>query len=121
MDCSNPFVMGIDEREWDGKGYPLWRPYGDGEMEFADPDWDVWDAEGKHTRVRGPREFRHTLSTLVNGMTRHGFVILNLWEERGTDPGAAPGTWEHYKRVAPPWLYFWARYQPDVYAAGAPS
>src|SRR5512141_832689 len=27
MSCSNPFVMAIDERDWDGKGYPLSRPY----------------------------------------------------------------------------------------------
>ena len=28
---SNPFVVGIDEREWDGRAYPLNRPYRDGE------------------------------------------------------------------------------------------
>jgi SAM-dependent methyltransferase len=114
MECANPFSVAVDERNWDGKGYPLSLPYVDGEIEFADPDWEIWHADGTRQRVPGPREFRHTLSTLVNGLARHGFVITGLWEERGTDPNAAPGTWEHFKRIAPPWLTFWTRYRPDV-------
>jgi len=113
---TNPFVMGLDERDWDGNGYPLNRPYADGEVRFEDPHWDVWQVDGSVTRVVGPREFRHTLSTLINGLVEHGFVILGAWEDTSADPGADPGTWEHFRRIAPPWITFWARYRPDAFA-----
>jgi SAM-dependent methyltransferase len=117
MSCSNPFVMGIDERDWNGEAYPLNRPYVDGgELEFEDPYWEVWDDDGSSVRVKGPKEFRHTLSTLVNGLIECGFVLLGLWEEESGDPQAEPGTWEHFTAIAPPYLAFWARYRPDVCA-----
>jgi hypothetical protein len=64
--------------------------------------------------VRGPRECRHTLSTVINGLVQHGFVILGAWEDAGGDLDAKPGTWEHFTSIAPPWLSFWARYRPEV-------
>jgi SAM-dependent methyltransferase len=115
VDCPNPLVIGIDERDWDGKGYPLSLPYVDGaEVVSADTRWDVWDEEGNCRMIEGPREFRHTLSTLVNGLVGHGFVILGLWEELCEDTDAPPGTWEHFKRIVPPGFSLWAAYRPDV-------
>ena len=112
VSCMNPFVHGLDERYWDGKGYPLWRPYVDGaEVIDADPDWDVWQTDGTVKRVAGPHEFRHTLSGMVNGLVRHGFNILGLWEAPRGDANAQPGTWQHYIAIAPPWLTFWTRLQ----------
>ncbi|HEY3341146.1 MAG TPA: class I SAM-dependent methyltransferase [Anaerolineae bacterium] len=109
--CMNPFVHGLDERHWDGHGYPLWRPYIDGDEVIDKSPWDVWQTDGSVQRVAGPHEFRHTLSGLVNGLVRHGFNILGLWEEPAGDPNAQPGTWQHYKAIAPPWLVFWTRLQ----------
>lgn len=114
LDCPNPFAAGIDERDWDGKGYPLSLPYVDGaEVLSADSRWEVWDEEGNCRMVEGPREFRHTLSTLVNGLVINGFVILGLWEDVGEDEAAPPGTWEHFKRFAPSFS-LWAARRPEA-------
>ena len=57
---------------------------------------------------RAPREFRHTLSTLINGLAQRGFVLLGLWEghrrrsERRTRHLGAMNS------IAPPFLGFWA-------------
>ena len=61
-----------------------------------------------------PREYRHTLSTLVSGLIERGFVIRHLSDSTdfSPDPNATPGTWEHFTAIAPPWLTFWALYQP---------
>jgi SAM-dependent methyltransferase len=112
----NPFVTGIDETDWTGTAYPLKQPYVDGgELTFSDPHWDVYAEDGSCTRVVGPREFRHALSTMVNGLVDLGFVILGLREELSADPSAEPGTWEHFKSIAPPWLTIWAAYRPYVF------
>ena len=115
VDCPNPFVAGVDERDWNGEAYPLKLPYVDGaEVVCADNRWEVRDREGNRRMVEGPKEFRHALSTLVNGLAGSGFVILGLWEDLGVDADAAPGTWEHFKRIAPPGFSLWAAYRPDV-------
>ncbi|HEX6386575.1 MAG TPA: hypothetical protein VF177_18035, partial [Anaerolineae bacterium] len=90
--------------------------YVDGEVTFADPHWTIAADDGKQHQVVGPREFRHTLSTLVNGLVARGFVLLGLWEgPPGGDMNAKPGTWEHFIAVVPPWLTFWARLRPEVF------
>jgi SAM-dependent methyltransferase len=114
LECANPFVFGLDEADWLDTGYGLKRPYLDGaEVEFTNPDWEIHAEDGTITHVKGPREFRHTLSTVVNGLISRGFSILGVWEETGDQLDAAPGTWEHLKLIAPPWLTFWAVYQPN--------
>lgn len=113
--CHNPFVMGVDERDWDGRCYPLNRPYVDGaEVGYEDSRWTVWDRRGNTRMVEGPKEFRHTLSTMVNGLARSGFVIRGLWEDETEDPDAAPGTWDHFKLIAPAGLTIWCALRPDV-------
>ena len=114
MSCNNPFSAGLDERDWNGQGYLLKGRYLDGEIEFADPYWEIGYDDGTSTRVQGPREFRHTLSTLINGMAQRGFILLGVWEDTSSDPNAEPGTWEHMKSIAPPYLEFWACLRPDV-------
>lgn len=118
VDCANPFVGGIDERDWNGEAYPLSLPYVDGaETTPADPFWEVWDEDGNCRKVRGPREFRHTLSTVVNGLVERGFLILGLWEELNAQPDAPPGTWEHFKLIVPPAFQIWAALRPDLLPA----
>ncbi len=104
----NPFTSGIDETDWTGEGYALKELYVDGEVHFDDPDWEFEDAEGTVRRVPGPREFKHTLSTVVNGLIQRGFTLLGLWEDEMGNSEAAPGTWEHLKACAPHDLTLWA-------------
>jgi ubiquinone/menaquinone biosynthesis C-methylase UbiE len=109
IEFMNPFTGGIDERDWSGAGYPLRRRYGDGEMRWTDDAWDVEQADGSTLRVTGPREFSHTLSTFINTLVANALHIVGFWEVQTLDPDAAPGTWEHYKAIAPPWLTIYCR------------
>ena len=128
MNCWNPFAHGMDQDSWNGTGYLVTQPYVEGREIDMQPFWDVspWDRptpggeepqkaqESPSTiRIRGPREFRHVLETLVNGMIRRGFALQGLWEQDGGSLDATPGTWEHFKAYAPPWLTIWARLSGD--------
>lgn len=113
--CANPFFLGLTERDWDGQGYPLKHPYLDGaELTYEDQEW-VYD-RGSSAPIQRPREFRHTLSTLINGLVEQGFVVLHVSDYSNFHPdrSAEPGTWDHFVSVAPPWLSFWATLRPDV-------
>ncbi|HEX2906865.1 MAG TPA: class I SAM-dependent methyltransferase [Phototrophicaceae bacterium] len=114
MQWSNPFLAGTDERYWSGDGYTLKHRYADSEIVDPDPYWDVHAEDGTHQRVAGPREFNHTLSTVINGLIGRSFALLGIWEapRLAADSTPEPGTWEHYLTIAPPWLTLWARYQP---------
>jgi SAM-dependent methyltransferase len=111
----NPFLNGLGEEDWNGKGYVMKRPYIDGaEILFEDTHWDVGEQ-----RVEGPREFNHSLSTLVNTLVKHDFVVRGLWEDAESskaDLNAAPGSWEHFIAIAPPFMIIVATYQPEILA-----
>lgn len=119
LQFANPFVHSINPRSWDGDGYPLRQPYLDGEPIQSEDE--VWvfrrgDAAGGETGsppIPGPREYRHTLSTIVNGLAEHGFTIRRLEDEVSIypDPEAEPGTWDHFVSIAPPWLIVWCSYE----------
>lgn len=113
LNCTNPFVHDVWE-EWNGSGYSINKPYKDGEIHRKDHYWDVEDENGEVVRVKGPREFRHTLGTLVNGMIECRFILLGIWEENHGDPKEPPGSWEHFTSFAPPWFTFWAEYSPQI-------
>lgn len=118
----NPFFAELDDASWNGKGYLLGGRYVDGEIDFShQPFWDVEDEQGVVRKVPAPREFRHTLRTMVNGLVARGFLLLGTWEERAREPDPPPGDWEHVKLVAPPWLTFWAMYHPEVMERRFPS
>jgi SAM-dependent methyltransferase len=105
---TNPFVHGSMDSAWD-EGYRINLPYVDGaEVTAADPCWDFEDGEGNRRRVAGPREFRHALGPLVNGLIARGFLILGLWEDMTGDAAAEPGSWAHFNAFMPPWLTIWA-------------
>jgi SAM-dependent methyltransferase len=113
LETWNPLAMGLDADAWDGSAYPLKLPYEDGaEVLWPDPHWDFEDADGSPRRIEGPREFRHSLSTLVNGVLRRDLTLLGLWERPAGDSAAQPGTWKHFERFAPPWLTLWAKAAP---------
>ena len=112
----NPYLAAVDEDAWDGQAYPLKAAYVDGQdISEIFPHWDVDSGDGVLKKIKSPREFRHALSTVINGLVGHGFVILGLWEERTQDPDAQPGTWEHFKHFAPPYLTIWSAYRPEVF------
>jgi len=116
LKCWGPHSHGASEVEWTGKGYVVSQPYRDGPVDWADEHWDVKGPDGVDRRVLGPHEFRHTLTTLINGMCDCGFRILRVAElSDGAEPGATPepGTWEHFGTVLPQWLVFWARWEPS--------
>lgn len=115
FNCANPFSVGVSERDWNGEGYTLRHPYVDGaEVTYEDQTW-VYDRGRPGARIPPPREYRHTLSTLVGGLTEQGFAVLHISDRFGFDPEpeAEPGTWDHFVSVAPPWLSFWAAYRPE--------
>ena len=116
LSFTNPFTQGTWNSKWDGKGYPIWLPYVEGvEIVDDDPYWDIEDGPEGPRRVRGPREFRHTLSAIVNTLVGLGFVILGIWEEDDGDPNAEPGSWPHFKAIAAPWLSLWAIFRPEAF------
>jgi SAM-dependent methyltransferase len=111
FNCANPFTLGLQASDWDGWGYPLRYPYVEGgAITSPDAPW-VFRGETPREPIIGSREYRHALSTLMNGLIAAGFTLTRLEEEYlGTpDPHAEPGTTEHFTAVAPPWLRFWAR------------
>lgn len=112
LSCANPFVAGLTERDWNGDGYTLRRPYVDGaDLTYPDQPW----VHAAGSAVPSPREFRHTLSTLVNGLVDAGFRLEHLDDVSDGSPSASaePGSWDHFTAVAPPWLTFWAMRSSD--------
>lgn len=112
---ANPFVAGIGTRDWTGAGYLLRHRYADGaEVRYDDEEW-VYDRAAAAAPILGPREYRHTLATLVNGLSETGFVIRKLVETVTTEDDPPPGTWAHLQSVVPPWLTWWTVYRPEVW------
>lgn len=108
--CANPFVMGLSTRDWDGRGYSLRKPYVEGAaVEGVDEEW-VYEREGR-AKISPPVEYRHGLSTLVEGLFENGFQIERVSEDESVrpEPSAEPGTWLHFLHYARPWLTFLAR------------
>ena len=95
---------------WQDKGYPIWQRYKDGyPIKTADPNWNFSNRKGEMLKIESPQEYRHTLATVMNGLISRGFEILVLKEEIGDNYDSTPGSWEHYKSCAPPWLYLFSQ------------
>lgn len=94
------------EELWQGKGYPVWQPYKDGHpIQTVDPHWHFWNANDEQVKVESPQEYRHTMSTILNGLISRNFEVVNFMEEAGINYDGRPGTWEHYTSCMPPWIY----------------
>jgi SAM-dependent methyltransferase len=109
---ANPFACGMGPRDWNGEGYVVRRPYVEGaEITYQDEAW-----VGSGQANPGPREYRHTLSRILNGLADDKFVVLKVseWPGHQPDPEAPPGEWEHFTAYLPPWLSLWALYRPDL-------
>ncbi|MEM6770179.1 MAG: hypothetical protein AAF597_06310, partial [Bacteroidota bacterium] len=100
------------EELWEERGYPIWQPYQDGyAIKTVDGHWNFTDQNGAPVRIASPQEYRHTMSTVLNGLLGRGLEIMSYQEETGNDFAAAPGTWEHYTSCLPPWIYLLCRKQ----------
>jgi SAM-dependent methyltransferase len=98
FNCANPFYSDLSEKDWNGNGYTLKHTYVDGaETTYEDQDWVYGHSDGSQydSPIPKPREYRHTLSTLMNGLIEQGFVLLHVSDSMGfaPDPDAEPGTW----------------------------
>ncbi len=115
LHCANPFFCGLTPRDWNGNGYNLKYPYIEGiALESEDQPWAYSRNEHSGEAIPPLREYRHTLSTLINGLSEEGFVIRYLSESFDMHPDldAEPGTWNHFVAYAPPWFAFWCEHQP---------
>ncbi|NJP91896.1 class I SAM-dependent methyltransferase [Nonomuraea sp. FMUSA5-5] len=112
--CANPFFSGLTHHAWNGEGYTLTQPYTDETTtSYPDQDW-VYDRHPSGHHIQEPREYRQTLSRIVNGLIGEGFLLTHLSEVRGDYPDAEPGSWAHFTGVAPPWLEFVWHYRPGL-------
>ena len=91
---------------WEGKGYPIWQPYKDGyPIKTIDPNWNFTNTQNNEIKIKSPQEYRHTMSTIINGLIGRGMEIITYKEEVGVEYESKPGSWEHYKSCLPPWIY----------------
>jgi ubiquinone/menaquinone biosynthesis C-methylase UbiE len=112
--CANPFVMGVEQKDWNGEGYILKEPYiGGARISYDDQNW-VYNRE-THEKVPNSIEYRHTLSNIFNGLIKNGFVISHVSDNSDMDPdeNVEPASWDHFVAFAPPWLHIWATFQPE--------
>ena len=113
LECTNPFIHGSWESSWTGHGYLLASPYADSEVSACGP-WQFVNDEGTDCQVVGPREFRHTFGTLINGLLAVNLNVKGLWEDTRGDPLAPPGSWKHFKTVGAPWITIVAQKTSNV-------
>ena len=77
MSCWNPLLQGAADR-WTGQGYLLADDYAEG-AEVTSGDGfsrtERMPAGTMRCRFAGPREFRHTLTAVLNGLIDRGFVL----------------------------------------------
>ncbi len=103
VSCANPFTSTSDEKTWTGEGYVIKDVYRDGSERTPTP-WEIWTGSKSPKYVGGPREFNHSLSTLVNLPIQMGFQLLGIWEDGIEAGNSLPGSWAHFTSVCPPYL-----------------
>lgn len=115
---ANPFFTGLAAQDWNGEGYTIKLPYTDGALvTLPDADW-VWKFSKPENlpmneEIRYTREYRQTLSKVLNTLIDMGFILLRIMEHGGLGDNSEPGgSWSHFMSVAPPWLEYWLRYEP---------
>jgi SAM-dependent methyltransferase len=102
---ANPFLAGLGTHDWNGRAYELRRPYVAGALVEC-PD-ESWVTPGDASEAPRPsREYRHTLSALINGMSAEGLSVRSVREYTRSEPDAEPGGWDHLLSIAPLWLTF---------------
>ncbi len=108
LGAENPFAAGLGTHSWNGRAYEIGGLYEQGAaIVYRDEEW-VFPHGEEHAQIIPGRAYRQLLSTLVNGLAEHGFVIRHLREEFAQDliDAPEPGSWAHFTRTIPPWLTF---------------
>ena len=116
--AANPFAAGLGTHSWNGHAYEIHLLYEQGrQVDYQDEAW-VFPTNSVEPRPPGPREYRQTLSALLNGLADSGFTLLHMQEETGHAPGTdlIPGEWGHFTAVMPPWLSFLARLETNLFS-----
>jgi len=112
--CANPFFSGLTHYDWNGVGYTIKLPYEDEtETTYPDQEW-VYDRVQSEGPIQEPKEYRQTLSRIINGLIKEGFILDYFSEIKSDDPESLPGTWGHFADVAPPWIEFMWYYYPNI-------
>ncbi|MFC5652307.1 class I SAM-dependent methyltransferase [Paenibacillus solisilvae] len=113
--CANPFFSGLTHSDWNGEGYTLKFPYEDeGVTSYPDQEW-VYDQSESGDKIQQPIEYRQTLSRIMNGLIKEGFLLAYFSEIKSKDEELLPGSWSHFTDVAPPWMEFIWYYHPNVF------
>jgi len=107
LSYSNPFYHGMNREQSEAGCYRLCLPYREGEISLDDPDWTFVDTQGRNHSIRGPREFRHTLGSVINRLAAARMQLIGLWEDTGQRQEPGPGNWAHSQRIAPQFLTMW--------------
>ncbi len=105
--AANPFAAGLGTHSWNGSAFELGGLYVQGaEITYGDESWVFPDGEAPP--VNPVREYRHLLSTLVDGLSANGFVIRHIRESipQWSIDDAEPGSWDQFMATIPPWLTF---------------
>lgn len=108
---ANPFAAGLGTHSWNGRAYEFGQFYEQGaKIQYQDESW-VFPENSTVPQPDGPREYRQLLSTILNGLVDAGFNLLHMQEETGHSAiqDAAPGTWDQFTAVLPPWFSFLAQ------------
>jgi len=105
LSAANPTALGLSPRDHLDGHYPLRHSYYEpGPVLGHDEPWVFPRADSRSSSVPPPQEFRHTLSTIINGLIASGFSVRHISEHQATGPPGLPGTWEHFTRQIPPWF-----------------
>lgn len=117
--CANPFFSGLTHKDWNGKGYTIKLPYEDElRTSYPDQDW-VYDRSQVLSKIPEPKEYKQTLSRIINTLIKEGFILTYFNEIKSDYPEALPGSWEHFTNIAPPWIEFiWFYNQDLLYSIG---
>jgi hypothetical protein len=83
VDFTNPAIEFMDCDDWDGVGYRITKPY----------------YEQIRKRKDGAIEFRHTLSSIFNGLLDLGLFIIHVQEApyNYQYKQAPPRNWQHWR------------------------
>ncbi|MDQ0897684.1 class I SAM-dependent methyltransferase [Paenibacillus sp. V4I7] len=112
--CANPFFSGLTHNDWNGDGYTLKHPYEEETVtSYPDQEW-VYDQSKSPIKIQEPREYRQSLSRIMNGLINEGFLLAYFSEIKSNDPESLPGSWGHFADIAPPWIEYIWYYYPNI-------
>ncbi len=110
--CANPFFSGLTHNDYNGDGYLL-KLEDEAVTSYPDQEW-VYDQSQNISKIQEPKEYRQSLSRIMNGLIKEGFLLNYFSEIKSNDPDSLPGSWGHFADIAPPWIEFNWYYYPNI-------